>query len=203
METDVAQVGSAKKKETSKRNAARKKPQKIVSDFSKSEDEIDIDEDDEDFEVEEIAAAPESGKKGGRKAAGNAKVGKSPTATKKRGPAAKKQQQPQGLGQKLLTEMLRPAESSPQKKVRKMRASPFNRKSVSKFGRAGATQDEEATGSEETSHPPSTSENSEEVLEVIPAKSRPQRANRRLTKYVVSDSESEPSDNSDFNEDEE
>lgn len=127
METDVAQVGSAKKKETSKRNAARKKPQKIVSDFSKSEDEID-------FEVEEIAAAPESGKKGGRKAAGNAKVGKPPTATKKRGPAAKKQQQPQGLGQKLLTEMLKPAESSPQKKVRKMRASPFSRKSVSKLG---------------------------------------------------------------------
>lgn len=94
METDVAQVGSAKKKETSKRNAAWKKPRKIVSDFSKSEGEIDIDEDDEDFEVEEIAAAPESGKKGGRKAAGNAKVGKPPTATKKRGPAAEKQQQP-------------------------------------------------------------------------------------------------------------
>lgn len=30
--------------------------------------------------------------------------------------------------------MLKPAESSPQKKVRKMRASPFSRKSVSKLG---------------------------------------------------------------------
>ncbi|XP_031273762.1 DNA topoisomerase 2 [Pistacia vera] len=196
METDMAQVAAAKKKEPSKRNAARRKPQKIVSDTSESEDEIVmLDDDDEDFEAEEIAA-PEAGKKGGRKAA------KPPAATKKRGQAANKQQ-PQGVGQRLLTEMLKPTEASPQKKVRKMRASPFNKKSGSKLGKAAAaTQDEEATGSEETSGSPSISDDSEEVIEVVPAKARPQRANRRQAKYAVSDSESEPTDDSDFNEDE-
>lgn len=180
METDVAQAPAAKKKEPSKKNAARKKPQRIVSDTSESEDEIVID--DEDFEVEEIA--PETAaKKGGRKAAGNAKP--PAAATKKRGPAANKQ----GVGQKLLTEMLKPAENSPEKKVRKMRASPFNKKSGSKLAN-------------ETSGSPSVPDNTEEVMEVAPAKPRPQRANRRQMTYVLSDSESEPTDDSDFNEDE-
>ena len=46
------------------------------------------------------------------------------------------------MGQKLLTDinMLKPAENpwiSPEKKVRKMRASPFNKKSGSVLGRGG------------------------------------------------------------------
>ncbi|KAJ0096000.1 hypothetical protein Patl1_17166 [Pistacia atlantica] len=176
METDMAQVPAAKKKEPSKRNAARRKPQKIVSDTSESEDEIVmLDDDDEDFEAEEIAA-PEAGKKGGRKAA------KPPAATKKRGPS----------GQQAAASRSRPEA--------------FNRnaeayRSLSREETA-ATQDEEATGSEETSGSPSISDDSEEVIEVVPAKARPQRANRRQAKYAVSDSESEPTDDSDFNEDE-
>lgn len=184
METEKVQV-PAKKKEPSKRTAAQKKA--VTVETSDSEDEIIID-DDEAFEI----AAPEAGKKGGRKAAGNTKAAKPAAETKKRGPA-KKQQPEASLGQRLLTEMLKPAESSPEKKVRKMRASPFNKKSGSKLGRAGTI--EEPSGSS-----PSTSE---EVAEVLPPKARPQRANRRQARYVLSDSESEKAiDDSEFDEDE-
>lgn len=184
METEKVQV-PAKKKEPSKRTAAQKKA--VTVETSDSEDEIIID-DDEAFEI----AAPEEGKKGGRKAAGNTKAAKPAAETKKRGPA-KKQQPEASLGQRLLTEMLKPAESSPEKKVRKMRASPFNKKSGSMLGRAGTI--EEPSGSS-----PSTSE---EVAEVLPPKARPQRANRRQARYVLSDSESEKAtDDSEFDEDE-
>ncbi|KAH9774564.1 DNA topoisomerase 2 [Citrus sinensis] len=184
METEKVQV-PAKKKEPSKRTAAQKKV--VTVETSDSEDEIIID-DDEAFEI----AAPEEGKKGGRKAAGNSKAAKPAAETKKRGPA-KKQQPEASLGQRLLTEMLKPAESSPEKKVRKMRASPFNKKSGSMLGRAGTI--EEPSGSS-----PSTSE---EVAEVLPPKARPQRANRRQARYVLSDSESEKAtDDSEFDEDE-
>lgn len=180
METEKVQV-PAKKKEPSKRTAAQKKA--VTVETSDSEDEIIID-DDEAFEI----AAPEAGKKGGRKAAGNTKAAKPAAETKKRGPA-KKQQPEASLGQRLLTEMLKPAESSPEKKVRKMRASPFNKKSGSMLGRAGTI--EEPSGS------------SEEVAEVLPPKARPQRANRRQARYVLSDSESEKAtDDSEFDEDE-
>ncbi|ESR52318.1 hypothetical protein CICLE_v10030505mg [Citrus x clementina] len=184
METEKVQV-PAKKKEPSKRTAAQKKA--VTVETSDSEDEIIID-DDEAFEI----AAPEAGKKGGRKAAGNTKAAKPAVETKKRGPA-KKQQPEASLGQRLLTEMLKPTESSPEKKVRKMRASPFNKKSGSMLGRAGTI--EEPSGSS-----PSTSE---EVAEVLPPKARPQRANRRQARYVLSDSESEKAtDDSEFDEDE-
>lgn len=184
METEKVQV-PAKKKEPSKRTAAQKKV--VTVETSDSEDEIIID-DDEAFEI----AAPEEGKKGGRKAAGNSKAAKPAAETKKRGPA-KKQQPEASLGQRLLTEMLKPTESSPEKKVRKMRASPFNKKSGSMLGRAGTI--EEPSGSS-----PSTSE---EVAEVLPPKARPQRANRRQARYVLSDSESEKAtDDSEFDEDE-
>lgn len=71
--------------------------------------------------------------KGGRKsAAENAKASKSPAApaTKKRRRAASSKQS-QLVSQKLITDVLKPAESdevSPEKKVRKIRASPFNKK---------------------------------------------------------------------------
>lgn len=189
METEEVQV-PAKKKEPSKRTAAQKKSLTIES--SDDEDEIVVLDDDEGFEIEEMAA-PEPAKKGGRKAAGNTKTAaKAPAATKKRGPAKKPQQQV--VGQKLLTEMLNPAtENSPEKKVRKMRASPFNKKSSSMLGKVN--QDEEISSSS-----PSTSE---EVSEVVAAKARPQRANRRQARYVQSDSESDKATaDSDFNEDE-
>ncbi|KAK1360556.1 hypothetical protein POM88_045030 [Heracleum sosnowskyi] len=74
-------------------------------------------------------------------AAGNAKAPKPPVApvvTKKRGIAASGKQS-QMAGQKLITDVLKPVENdgiSPEKKVRKMRASPFNKKSGSLLGRA-------------------------------------------------------------------
>ncbi|KAH7570640.1 hypothetical protein ACOSQ2_019276 [Xanthoceras sorbifolium] len=180
-ETEVPQVAVAGK---TKRAAAGKNTL-TISDTSESE-------------AEEIAApAPAAGKKGGRKAA----AAKPPAAEKKRGPT-KKQQQPQGLlGQKLLTEMLKPTEISPEKKVRKMRASPFNKKSGSVLGRVAAASQDESTGSEQLSGSPSTSDDVEEVAEV-PTKARPLRANRRQTRYVLSDTESEKAtDDSDFGED--
>ncbi|KAF9675568.1 hypothetical protein SADUNF_Sadunf09G0045700 [Salix dunnii] len=177
METDVLQVPA-------RRGVARKKPPANVSLISDSEDEPSLD-DDADVEVK---ALPETKKKGGRKAtAANDKVAKPPAATKRRGPASK---QSQGLGQKLLTEMLKPAEEagiSPEKKVRKVRASPFNKKSGSVLGR---NHKEDDTGSEPMSA--SSSENTD-VIDV-PARARPQRASRKQTRYVLSDSESEKED---------
>ncbi|KAG6761071.1 hypothetical protein POTOM_034263 [Populus tomentosa] len=179
METDALQVPA-------RRGAARKKPLANVSVISDSEDEPNLD-DDSDVEVK---ALPETKKKGGRKAAAANNAAKPPAATKRRGPAS---QQSQGLGQKLLTEMLKPAEGagiSPEKKVRKVRASPFNKKSGSVLGRSHKEDD---TGSEPMSA--SSSENTD-VIDV-PARARPQRANRKQTRYVLSDSESEKED-SDF-----
>ncbi|KAM1369168.1 hypothetical protein ACFX2F_039790 [Malus domestica] len=149
---------------------------------------------DDDFE-EEIAAAPKGGRK---KAAGKPKVAasKPPAAAKKRGTTANKKQPQTSSGQKLLTDMLKPAESSrasPEPKVRKMRASPFNKKSGSVMGRVGLADD--MTESDEVDSP-SAEERSEAP---VAARARPQRANRRQTRYVLSDSESEPaSEDSDF-----
>ncbi|KAJ6750864.1 hypothetical protein OIU85_001407 [Salix viminalis] len=181
METDVLRVPAG-------RDAARKKPPAAVSVISDSEDEPDLDDD---FDVQ-VKVVSETKKKGGRKAAAaaaNDKAAKPPAVTKRRGPASK---QSQGLGQKLLPEMLKPAEGagiSPEKKVRKMRASPFNKKSGSLL--AGIDKEDDA-GTE--TMPASTSERA--VAIDVPAKARPQRANRKQARYVLSDSESE--EDSDF-----
>ncbi|XP_050281804.1 DNA topoisomerase 2-like [Quercus robur] len=191
METEVPKV-LAKKKEPSKRAAAaaqKKKPLATVSEISDDNDINEIVDDDEDSEIE-VVAAPEARKTGGRKPAANAKAVKAPAVAKKRGAANK--QQPQTLGQKLLTDMLKPAENSgisPEKKVRKMRASPFNKKSGCVLGRVGKVH--EVIENEENSGSASTSANAEETIEVAPARARPQRVNRAQTKYVLSDSESE------------
>lgn len=199
METEVPKV-PARKKEPSKRTAAQKKPLVTVLEVSGDDDDDDDDKnnsDDEDFDLEAVAAQ-ESGKKGGRKPAANAKAAKAPVAAKKR--EAPKKQQPKTLGQKLVTDMLKPAANSmfsPEKKVRKMRESPFNKKSGSVLGKVGG--ENEATGSE-----PSTSASTEETVEVAPARARPQRVNRKQTRYVLSDSESENSPvDTDFDEKEE
>lgn len=183
----------ARKKEPTKR-ATVKKSYIALSD---TEDEVGDDED-EDFAVEEAAAPPEVTKKGGRKAAGNAKAAaKPPAAVKKRGQSKK---QPQAVGQKILTDMLKPSENSPEKKVRKMRESPFNKKSGSVLGKAGITQDEVTTTSGSSA---SSSDSIEEVAAVGSAATRPKRANSRRPTYVLSDSESDQaSEDSDFNEDE-
>lgn len=204
MDTEVPEA-PVQKKAPAKRAAAPKKTLATVSETVDLDDDDDEIDDDEDF----VAPAKGAAKKGGRKPAANTKAAtsKAPAAaaTKRRGGANK---EPQLLGQKLLTDMLKPAENSgisPDKKVRKMRASPFNKKSGSMLGRAVAKDidDEATTASEEksSSSSPSTSESVDEVVEVPAPKARPQRANRRQTRYVLSDSESEKgSDDSDFDE---
>ncbi|KAK9283698.1 hypothetical protein L1049_011948 [Liquidambar formosana] len=189
-ESELTEV-PARKKEPSKRAAAQKKTLSTLTEISDDEDDIDVS--DEDFELE-VVTAPEVGKKGGRKPAANAKAAKkAPAATKKRG------------GQKLLTAMLKPVENlgiSPEKKMRKMRASPFNKKSGSVLGRIG--KEDEATGSEEKSDSASASASASDIsgeMNVVTARARPQRANRRQATYVLSDSESDKAtDDSEFDE---
>ncbi|KAM7262891.1 hypothetical protein ACFE04_000574 [Oxalis oulophora] len=163
------------KKPAGKRAAAQKK---LVTNIS----------DDEDDEIE--ISSPEPGKKKGGK---NAKAPAKPRAApaKKRGAAASssKQQLSPGLGQKLITEMLKPAE-----KVRKMRESPFNKKSGSVLGNVVETI--ESDKDESTI----VGENSEEVGS-MPARARPQRTRKLVTKIVLSDTEEDDASESDFGED--
>ncbi|XP_048132347.1 DNA topoisomerase 2-like isoform X4 [Rhodamnia argentea] len=174
-----------KVKEPSKMATSRKKP--LVSLSETSEEENSNDSGDDDYEIVD-SEAEVAKKKGGRKPSAVAKVSKPPAATKK-GQANRQQA---GMTQQLLTEMLKPAESkgvSPEKKVRKMGASPFNKKSSSVLGREGKADS-------------STDTDAEGVVEAAPPKGRPRRVNRRQTRYVVSDSESEnQTDDTDFDED--
>lgn len=197
----------ATKKPPSRKNVAGKKTSLDISGDDDFEFE-DISDDDE-FEVQVV-----KGKKGGRKpAAGNAKAAKPPAApaeTKKRGPAASSKQS-QLVSQKLITDVLKPAESagvSPEKKVRKIRASPFNKKSSSLLGRVAAKDSKDDSVSPGSSFDTSGGAgggSSETMIRVA----RPQRANRTKTTYVLSDSEDEedateeePFDVSEFSEDE-
>ncbi|CAI0393832.1 unnamed protein product [Linum tenue] len=172
-----ADVPAATKKEPKKRGGARKVAVAEVVDLN----------DDSDEQV--VAVAP--AKKGGRKpaaAAANSKATKAPA--KKRGPAAKQTQQ------KLLPDSLKPAESegiSPEKKVRKMRESPFNKKSGSVLGK-GVSSEASLSAIDEISP---ASESSETAAEnVQPSRARPQRGNRRLATYVLSDEEPDTEEDS-------
>ncbi|XP_023527823.1 DNA topoisomerase 2 isoform X4 [Cucurbita pepo subsp. pepo] len=189
METEVPKVqAAAKKKEPSKRAAAKKKT------TAKSA-QISDDSDNGDFEIKEIAP-PAAKKGGGRKAAANAKTTKT---TKKQEPVAR-------LGQKLITQMLEPTENSgisPEKKVRKIRESPFNKKSGSMLGRKiGEEEEEVEAGNEGKMMGSASSETTDEEVGRVPlARGRSQRTNRTQVRYVVSDSDSEPVyEDSDFDE---
>ncbi|XP_073285631.1 DNA topoisomerase 2-like [Primulina huaijiensis] len=194
METEVPK----KNKEPSKKAAAQKKKLSTVSKILDDEDEIEIIEDD-DFEPEE------NKKKAGKKAAIGKAAPKPPAGTKKRGPVSK---QSQVLGQKLITEVLKPADSSPDKKVMKMRASPFNKKSSSVLGREITMETEETSPEHENSVSSLTGTVADNGQALAP-RARPQRANRGKQTYVISDdSESDTTDDSesdlhsDFNDDE-
>ncbi|KAF5736453.1 putative DNA topoisomerase II [Tripterygium wilfordii] len=193
---EVPRVQESMKEPRKRGAAAQKKPLVTVSEISDGEDHIDLN-DDEDVDLEVVNA-----KKGGKKAAGNAMTVKPPAATKKSGQATK---QPE-IGQKLVTEMLMPAESSrisPDKKVRKMRASPYKKKSGSVLVRVDQ-KDKDPEIDESMASASTTDNNTEEMTETLPARARPQRTNRRQTTYVLSDSESEKAtDDSDFDEEEE
>ncbi|KAL8496050.1 hypothetical protein ACS0TY_019960 [Phlomoides rotata] len=169
-----------KNKPANRRAAAPKKTKATLTEIDE-EDEVEIISDD-DFEPEEKKT------KGGRKPA-NAKAAAKPPA-RKRGPASK---QSELIGQKLITEVLKPAESSPDKKVRKMRASPFNKKSSSILGRTiNVDDDEEEENAPGSGTSVSTLGSASEVAAPV---ARPTRANRGKTKYVISDdSESDADD---------
>ena len=190
METEaVLSQKEQRKKEPSKRTAARKAPSTFteISDGDDAEDDMPTileDDDDEGFEL--VEAPPKGGKARGKKPANEkAKGGKAgTTTTRKRGTAQSKPV----LSQKLITEVLKPVENtgiSPEKKVRKMRASPFNKKSGSVLGRIGSSP----TSSEESGS--SSPGNPAELNEVPAAAARPKRENSGRAVYIESDSDME------------
>lgn len=196
METELPQAPPARKKEPSIR-AAAKKALSTVTEISDDDEEEEYISDDEDFDLEVVAAPPVGNKKGGgKKPTANAKGGKPPA--KKRGPASK---QSNVIGQKLITEVLKPAENvgiSPEKKVRKMRESPFNKKSGSVLGKVVVGEEENvSTGSQDA-----LASGSEDTGKFVAPSRRPQRMNRGKARYVVSESdeEEEVSQDSDFDE---
>ncbi|XP_064967328.1 DNA topoisomerase 2-like [Musa acuminata AAA Group] len=194
METTDAVVGQGEDKKQADRNSAATRKATSI-DLSDDEDNEAgnhmpaIDEDnDEDFSVVE---APKGGKGRGKKPA---KEKATTTATRKRGLALPVS------SQKRITEVLKPAENattriSPQKKVRKMRASPFNNKSGSVLGRLkGSPSGSEDSGGSSNGGP-------SPFNEVAAARTRPRRANSTRAVYVLSDSEvEEESADSDFEE---
>ncbi|GAB4832566.1 hypothetical protein Ancab_006584 [Ancistrocladus abbreviatus] len=190
METDALEAPITKK-EPSKREAAKKNPTTVeeISDDDQGENKVN----DEDFEAEVVAVTEKKGRGSGTKTNVKTAAKTTAAAAKKRGPAGKQSQ----LGQKLITQILKPSETSgisPEKKVRKMRASPFNKKSGSVLG----GDDEKADALDSI----------EEGTEVMPTRRRSQReaANRKPTTFVLSDSdeseEEEPTDDSDFDDEE-
>ncbi|KAM0934081.1 putative DNA topoisomerase (ATP-hydrolyzing) [Dioscorea sansibarensis] len=206
---DVEEVPA--KKEPSKRAAAAKASSSIaITDISDDDDESredytsnipedDNEDGDEEFEVMEIP----KGKKTGRRKADTTTT---TTTTRKRGAATSnnKKKQPV-LSQILITEVLKPVEqqakSSPEKKVRKIRASPFNKKSGSVLGKSSLGSSEDSSSSLVSSSSPA-----DEPIIIA----RPRRGNRPVKKatYVESDSEVEQeddddpvTDDSDFEED--
>lgn len=205
METDQP------KKKQPGRKAAAQKPTSGYTEISDDDDQRIQDISDEDFEVQSPPKAAGRGR--GRKTNNAAAPKPPPAGGRKRGTAAAK---PPASNQRLLTEMLKPAEGlgkSPDKKVRKMRASPFNKKSGSMLNRKSinVNKDEDEEEEESLDVPGSgnsTQTESGEVAAAAPA--RPRRATKMQTnKYVLSDSESEEdeedaaTEDSDFGEDDE
>ena len=156
----MAQMPAAaakKKKEPGIRDAAKRKPSTSATVIYDDEDneEAEEDFDDDNFEIEEVAATLAANKKGGRKPAAAA-------TRNKRGPAKE-----QLLGQTLLTEIFKPAETlgiSPEKKVKKMRESPFNKISGSVLGKSTTREDEVTAEIEENSGSGSDLTNSNKSL---------------------------------------
>ncbi|VFQ77766.1 unnamed protein product [Cuscuta campestris] len=177
-EAGKAQVPKVQRKEPSKRS--KKPPPPKVSEINNLSD----DDDDDDYNLDNNEEAEKRKKVGKKATAANAKA-PAAAAAKKRGPAARSQV----TGQKLITEVLKP--SSPDKKVRKMRASPFNKKSGSVLagGGGGITSVYDDGDDDEQ---PASGGGTEEVANFVAAarrSSRPQRVARAKATYVISDSD--------------
>ncbi|WOK99050.1 DNA topoisomerase 2-like [Canna indica] len=186
METD-ALVGQGEKKKAS-RNKRMTTYSELSNEANEEEQLPTIEEDnDDDFSVVE---APKGGKGKGRKPK-DVKAKSAATTSTKKG------------DQKLITEVFKPAENArilPQK-VRKMRASPFNKNSGSVLDRLknSPSASEDSSNSSSTVHPV-------EINVVATERTRPKRDNRKKAVYVLSDSEEDErevaTDDSDFDEDE-
>ncbi|CAL0334291.1 unnamed protein product [Lupinus luteus] len=197
LETEDPFVHAVKKGNSKRGGGQKMSSSSRVVDISDSDNEDNVDNEDEEDD-EDFQAAPEAEKKkGGRKPAGQNVKKPAAASTRKRGVGNK---QSQMLGQKSITGMLKPAESapSPEKKVRKIRESPFNKKSGSLLGRVVAVETS-SLGSASISH-----SLEDEVVEIVApadaakrAAARPQRANRTRTQYILSDTESEEDDDDD------
>ncbi|KAH0448872.1 hypothetical protein IEQ34_022672 [Dendrobium chrysotoxum] len=165
METETMPEAAAAKEGPKKRAAAARKAMTVVSDE---------DTDDEDFENNKVPKG-KKGAGGGRKPA-NATKAKATIATKKRAGQIKPL-----LTQKLISEVLPPATNavdSPEKKVRKIRPSPFNKKSGSFLDKSGIN----GSSSEDSSLGASDEAQREDSV----AKARPKRENRTKAVYVES-----------------
>ncbi|XP_042389324.1 DNA topoisomerase 2-like isoform X3 [Zingiber officinale] len=198
METDTLVVDQEKPKKQPSRNAAAKKATyAVLSDDEDDEPEhhlmptIDELDNDDDFSINE--EAPKSVKGKGRKPRNET------AATRKRGST---QAASKANSQKPNTNVQPATRVSPEKKLRKMRASPFNKKSGSVLSRLTSS--------------PSASEDSggsniaaaiDEVAAAVTGRTRPKRDNRTKAIYVESDSEGEDeveddgTEDSDFQED--
>ncbi|XP_058073689.1 DNA topoisomerase 2-like isoform X2 [Magnolia sinica] len=178
------------RKEPSRRNTAKKSSSTFVE-VSDGEDDAmktipEEKQNNDDYDVDfEPELMPKGGKKGARKPA-NAKAKPATSGGRKRGVV-----KAVVLNQKLATGMLKAAENaanSPEKKVRKMRASPFNKKSSSVLGRINGKKGDDGSPESGSS---SSSSHEETNMVIPPPRARSQRVNRAPAKYVVSDSEGE------------
>ncbi|KAJ4785264.1 DNA topoisomerase 2 [Rhynchospora pubera] len=171
METETVTV---EPEEAAKKVPAKQGRKKAIT--VNSDDDMNEPSEDEDFEME---------KKGRGRGRGRGKQPpkeKAAPAARKRGPAAQKKPL---IGQKLITEVLKPdgeANNSPDKKVRKMRSSPFNKKSghvpVKDNNLGGASA---SAVMDDILH---------EEVGVAASRDRPKRERKKVaTVYVESDSE--------------
>ncbi|KAK9683011.1 hypothetical protein RND81_10G112500 [Saponaria officinalis] len=133
----------------------------------------------EEISDDDEVAAPQVGKKG---RGGKAKaVSKQPGATK-RAPARKGQKASETI------------DASPDKKIRRMRPSPFNKKSGSLLNKGIEGGMSSITESIEVGDAGSGLNSIDEESEVMPVRARPKRANQKQTTYILSDTESDDED---------
>ncbi|GJN14056.1 hypothetical protein PR202_gb00831 [Eleusine coracana subsp. coracana] len=183
-ETTGQQNEGKGRKGASKRGAARKVLASLA--VMSSDDEDDDDDEGDDFAMKEVLEV-EKQKKGRVRKATVAEKAKA-TTIRKRAPA-----QGKVLKQKVLDEMLKPTEDSntsapsPEKKVRKMRNSPFHKKSGSVLQRGAAAATTTSENSADTSPPSGSS------IETIAAP-QPRRTARATKKATVVYEESDESE---------
>uniref|UniRef100_A0A0A9CMP7 DNA topoisomerase (ATP-hydrolyzing) n=1 Tax=Arundo donax TaxID=35708 RepID=A0A0A9CMP7_ARUDO len=181
--TDEQKNENKGRKAPSKRGAAKKASSSLAAISSDDEDE------DDDFGMEEVSEVQPQKKGRGKKATDTEKP-KAAAASRKRAPAQGKT----AMRQKKVEEMIKPTDDSntsspsPEKKVRKMRDSPFNKKRGSILQRGVIAASTSSENCAEAS-PPSGS--SAEPVAAAPQPRRTARATKKPVVYVADRDESE------------